>query len=125
MELGSRLEDEENGPGLFAAAQALIDRHLCSRHLNPELVARHLGCSRAHLYRVFAAHGVTVGDYIREARLRRAHALLASDTNRSERIGDIAFRSGFDDPVHFARLFRCRFGITPREVKAGKGLAHC
>ncbi len=120
VEFGSRLEDEENGPGLFAAAQAFIDRHLCSSLLNPELIARQLGCSRAHLYRVFAAHSVTVADYVREARLRRAHALLAGSSDRDERIGDIAFRCGFDDPVHFARLFRCRFGITPREVRAGK-----
>ena len=120
VEFGSRLEDEENGPGLFAAAQTFIDRHLCSSHLNPELIARQLGCSRAHLYRVFATHGVTVADYVRDARLRRAHTLLAGAGHNSERIGDIAFRCGFDDPVHFARLFRRRFGITPREVRAGK-----
>jgi AraC family transcriptional regulator, positive regulator of tynA and feaB len=115
---GSRLDDERNGPGLFAAGQVFIDQHLCSRHLSPEMIARHLGCSRAHLYRVFAAHGATVADYVRESRLRRAYALLAAGND--ERIGDIAFRSGFDDPVHFARLFRCRFGVTPREVRGRK-----
>jgi len=124
-EFGSRLEDEENGPGLFAAARIFINQHLCSHDLNPDLIARHLGCSRAHLYRLFATHGVTVGDYVREARLRHAHTLLASDTDKSERIGDIAFRCGFDDPVHFTRLFRCRFGVTPREVRAGKDLPPC
>lgn len=124
-ELGSRLEDEENGPGLFAAARVFINQHLCSHELNPDQIARHLGCSRAHLYRVFGAHGVAVGDCIREARLRHAHTFLASDTHKSERIADIAFRCGFDDPVHFARLFRSRFGITPREVRAGKDLAYC
>lgn len=125
VEFGSRLDDEENGPGLFAAARVFIDRHLCSHDLNPDLIARHLGCSRAHLYRVFAAHGVRVADYTREARLRRAHTLLASDADRNERIGDIAFRCGFDDPVHFTRLFRGRFGIAPRELRAGKDLPHC
>jgi AraC-like DNA-binding protein len=119
-ELGSQLEDEENGGGLFAAAQVFINQHLSSHDLNPDLIAKHTGCSRAHLYRVFAAHSVTVADYVREARLRRAHAVLANGTDKGERIGDIAFRSGFDDPVHFARLFRCRFGMTPREVRAGK-----
>jgi AraC-like DNA-binding protein len=118
VEFGSRVEDEENAPGLFAAARVFIEQHLCSRHLNPELIAKSLGCSRAHLYRVFAAHGATVADFIREARLRRAYALLTA--SYGERIGDIAFRSGFDDPVHFARLFRCRFGMTPTEVRTGK-----
>jgi len=54
-ELGTRIEDEENNAGLYAAAKMLIDRHLASHHLNPELIARQLRCSRAHLYRVFAA----------------------------------------------------------------------
>jgi hypothetical protein len=29
-----------------------------------------------------------------------------------------------DDPVHFARLFRCRFDVTPREVRASNELSH-
>jgi AraC family transcriptional regulator, positive regulator of tynA and feaB len=124
-ELGSQIEDEENGAGLFGAARVFIDQHLCSHDLNPDVIAKYLGCSRAHLYRVFAAHGVTVADYVREARLRRAHSLLKGGTDKSERIGDIAFRSGFDDPVHFTRLFRCRFGITPREVRAGRSPTLC
>ena len=122
-ELGSRLEDEENRPSLFAAARVFIDQHLCSHHMNADLIAKNVGCSRAHLYRVFAAHGITVADYVREVRLQRARALLAAGHDKSERIGDIAFRCGFDDPLHFARLFRCRFGVTPREVRASKGLA--
>ena len=125
VELGSRLEDEENDTGLFAAAQVFIERHLGSRCLKPELIARQLGCSRAHLYRVFAGHGATVADYVREARLQRAHGLLAGGGDDGRRIGDIAFRCGFDDPVHFTRLFRCRFGITPRELRARQEPVPC
>jgi AraC-like DNA-binding protein len=35
-----------------------------------------------------------------------------------EHIGDIAYRCGFGDPVHFTRLFRQRFGLTPSELRS-------
>jgi AraC-like DNA-binding protein len=117
-ELGLPIEDEANHGGLFAAAEALIRRHLTSHHLSPELIARQLRCSRAHLYRAFAAQGETVAGYIRDLRLRRAYELLARDNIRREQIGDIAYRCGFEDPVHFTRLFRQRFGLTPRELRS-------
>ena len=123
VEFGAGIEDEANNAGLFAAAQVFIKRHLASPRLNPELIARQIGCSRAHLYRVFAEQGETVADYVRELRLRRARDLLVSDTEAENRIGDIAYRCGFEDPVHFTRLFRQRFGLTPRAFKVTGGLS--
>ena len=122
-ELGARLEDDANNAGLFAAAKVFIQRHLASHRLNAELIARQLGCSRAHLYRVFASRGETVAHYLRELRLRRARDLLAGHTEDKTRIGDLAYRCGFDDPVHFTRLFRQRFGLTPSALKASGDLS--
>jgi AraC-like DNA-binding protein len=34
-------------------------------------------------------------------------------------VAEIAFRAGFLDAGYFTRLFRKRFGITPREWRAG------
>jgi AraC-like DNA-binding protein len=124
-ELGARIEDEANNTGLFVAAQMLIRRHLTSHHLNPELIARQLRCSRAHLYRVFAAQGETVANYVRELRLQRAYDLLAHDNAGKEQIGDIAYRCGFEDPVHFARLFRQRFGVTPSKLRSSGRPSEC
>lgn len=124
-ELGARIEDEANNAGMFAAAQTFIRRHLTCRHLNPELIARQLRCSRAHLYRVFAAHGETVADYVRELRLQRAYNLLVHDNASRDQIGDIAYRCGFEDPVHFTRLFRQRFGLTPSKLRSSGRLCEC
>jgi AraC-like DNA-binding protein len=124
-ELGVRIEDEVNYAGMFTAAQAFIKRHLTSPHLNPELIARHLHCSRAHLYRVFAAHGATVASHVRELRLRLAYELLGCQSASKEQIADIAYRVGFEDPVHFTRMFRHRFGLTPSELRSANCLPQC
>ncbi|MGH7154063.1 MAG: helix-turn-helix domain-containing protein [Acetobacteraceae bacterium] len=120
VEFGAPVEEEENSAGLFAAARLLIERHLASRHLSPEWIAAQLGCSRAHLYRIFAGHDATVAGYVRDARLRRARALLVRGENGNVRVGDVAFRCGFDDPAHFARLFRRYFGLKPTDLRADR-----
>jgi AraC-like DNA-binding protein len=101
--------------GMFVAAQALIRRQFGSPDLTPETLARRLGCSRAHLYRLFGRHQLTVAGFIRDTRLQQCRAALATGS-ASETIGDIAFRCGFENPVHFARLFRQRFGMRPSDV---------
>lgn len=123
-ELGIRIEDEANYAGMFAAARVFIRRHLASRQLNPELIARQLRCSRAHLYRVFASQGETVASYVRDARLQLAYKRLSYHNASKEQIGDIAYRCGFEDPVHFARLFRQRFGVTPSALRTS-GVSEC
>lgn len=117
-ELGARLEDEANDHGLFAAAKVFIARHLGSPRLSPEAIAQHLHCSRAHLYRVFARHGETVAGLVREQRLLKAQSMLAAPVDGKAAIGDVAYRCGFEDPVHFGRLFRERFGLTPSAFRA-------
>jgi len=119
-ELGVRVEDEVNTAGMFAAAQVFIRRHLTWSKLGPELIARQIGGSRADLYRVFAAHGETVAGFVRELRLQRARGVLAHDASSGVRVSDVAYRCGFDDPVHFTRLFRERFGLTPSALRTSE-----
>jgi AraC family transcriptional regulator, positive regulator of tynA and feaB len=117
LEFGS--EPAESGiceDGLFVAAQALIHRRFTSADLSPDEIARRLGCSRAHLYRIFARHGLAVASYLREVRLKRCRAALAAAAP-SETIANIAFRFGFDNPIHFAHLFRQRFGMRPGDAR--------
>ncbi len=45
--------------------------------------------------------------------------MLSDPRAQSLAIAEVAYRGGFLDPGYFARLFRKRFGITPREWRAG------
>jgi AraC-like DNA-binding protein len=121
LEFGAHpAESEVCEDGMLIAAQALIRRRFASTDLSPDRIAHRLGCSRAHLYRVFARNNLTIAGYLREVRLQRAHAALAVASPR-DAVGDIAFRCGFEDTIHFTRLFRQRFGVTPGAFKSGDG----
>lgn len=106
---GERLADET----LFAAARRTIEMRHGQSDLTGTSLAASLGCSRAHLYRVFAKHGLMVADHIRAVRLDAAHKMLATRTRRS--IAQIAHEAGYEDISAFGRAFRRQFGMTPSE----------
>lgn len=103
-------------PSLLFAARQLIHRELAHPDLDVTTLARRLGCSRATLYRAFADQDLSVGGYLREARLRRVRRLLRRAPAHWT-IAEIAARCGFVDSASFSRLFRRRFGFSPREAR--------
>ena len=105
---------ETAAANLRQRALALIDSRI-----NAPLVLPHL-CSalkvpRKRLLAAFQEDG-GVRNYVRAKRLERAKAALA-DRERKEPIGTIAIRLGFYDAAHLSRLFRARFGMSPRDYR--------
>lgn len=56
----------------------------------------------------------TPGKWLLEKRLQHAIHLL---TNTGKNVGETAFESGFENPSHFSRSFKERFGMPPAVVK--------
>lgn len=101
---------------LFTAACCQLTRQLADSRLTAGAVAAAIGCSRAQLYRLFAARGETVAGRLRELRLQHAAILLRR--NRVEPIGLIGAHCGYGEPIAFDRAFRRRFRMTPSEWRA-------
>lgn len=102
--------------GLGSKARDLIERNLHDSRLNAEAVAHDLHISRTQLYRQFERAG-GVHHYIRDRRLHRALGLISRLDAEPRRISDIAFSLGFVSEAHFSRLFRERFGLSPRSAR--------
>lgn len=91
-----------------------ILQHLCEPSLNAERIAAEHFLSVRQLYYVWASRsGETLAEWIMSQRLERAAQILVSAPGTT--IAAVARRCGFADPAHFARRFRERYGVTPRE----------
>ena len=97
-------------------AETYLERNLASPDLNPSSICKALGVSKASLYRAFAgSNGIT--SYIRKRRLETIHVLL-NDPRETRGIGTVAYQYGFVSEAHFSRVFRQKFGLSPRDVRA-------
>ena len=106
----------------FDAILADIGRRLASPRLNAAAVARRLGISERYLQRLMEERGTSFTEHVREERLKLALRLLRDPRRPDRAIGEIAAEAGFNDISYFDRLFRRRFGTTPREAR-GHGQA--
>ena len=81
---------------------------------------KHLSHSQKPLVAtLLAASGTSFVAELNATRLDRASDLLSDPRSMGLPVADVAFRTGFLDPGYFTRLFRKRFGITPREWRSG------
>jgi AraC-like DNA-binding protein len=104
-----------------ARLAAALDR-IRSSFQDPDLslaaVARSLRISPRYLQRLLEIGGTSFTAQINELRLQRARALLTAEHRDRERISDVALQAGFSDISYFNKLFRSRFGGTPKDLRA-------
>ncbi|MNY63185.1 Transcriptional activator FeaR [compost metagenome] len=74
--------------------------------------------SVAYLHRILRAGGLSVESFIFDQRLDKCRELLLDPRHRHRGIGELAYQVGFTHPSHFSRLFKSRFGMTPRDLRA-------
>jgi AraC-like DNA-binding protein len=94
-----------------------ILRNLDDPTLNVSRISRHFGLSRSALYRLFATDGDSPQAWLTAQRLGRAHELLSEPSARGKSVSTICYALGFNDPSHFSRLFRQRFGCAPSDIR--------
>lgn len=99
-------------------AIAWIRTHLGDVELDPARIARACGISPSYLHQVFAAGGLKVEDFVYGQRLERLRELLADARARRKSIAQLAYQVGFRHPAHATRLFKERYGLSPREFRA-------
>jgi AraC-like DNA-binding protein len=99
------------------AILARISAGFADHEISAQSVGRALGISTRYVHDLLAETGTGFAERVLELRLLRAHALLSDRRNGGRLISEIAMIAGFSDISNFNRLFRRRFGETPRQVR--------
>lgn len=102
--------------------RAYIEEQLANPDLSCESIAAHHGISERYLRKLFEGSPETVSEWIWRRRLDQAKRDLVDPLLRQTPITSIGYEVGFKDSAHFSRAFKARFGVTPREFRAGDGL---
>ncbi|MCC6202959.1 MAG: helix-turn-helix domain-containing protein [Gammaproteobacteria bacterium] len=100
---------------LIVEVQLWLEQHYAEPVRLEEVARRFRVAARTLLRRFHKATDETPMQYLQRLRVDTARALLNA-TNLS--ISEIADRVGYPDPRQFARVFRARTGIAPREFRA-------
>jgi AraC-like DNA-binding protein len=98
---------------IVEAMQFIRDHH--TEKLTVEALAKRSAMSASHFaHRFSAVARITPMRYLREVRLEQARAFLLAGGARA---GDVALRVGFENPSHFAREFKRRYGLSPSGLR--------
>jgi AraC-like DNA-binding protein len=103
---------------VYQAALESIDRRLWDLDVHSAGIAGELCVSTRTLHRAFRAAGTTVGSWIRDRRLERCRDDLADPGLRHLAVSAIGARWGLPDAAHFSRLFKAKYGASPRAYRA-------
>ncbi|MBQ8714361.1 MAG: response regulator [Prevotella sp.] len=106
-----KIELKGNDAELMERIMKAINENITDSDFNVEALADIVGLSRVQLHRrMKEMTGITVGEFIRNLRLKQAAKLFeAGDVNVSQ----VTYAVGFANPNNFTAAFKRHFGVTP------------
>lgn len=108
----SQLSDAHPVPDAGTALTDYLNEHFQDHALTLTTVAEALGYNAKYLSRMFAEKmGVGFSDYLRELRLRQAVLLMRQGLTS---VKNISILCGFADPLYFSKVFKQKFGLSPK-----------
>jgi AraC-like DNA-binding protein len=102
---------------LISSAYSVAPQARADRELTPTQIAEACRMTTRYLHHLFSEENETVSRYIQRRRLEACARALACPAQRGRTVTSIAFDFGFNSPTHFGRVFRSRYGVTPREYR--------
>ncbi|PCJ41347.1 MAG: hypothetical protein COA81_07125 [Alphaproteobacteria bacterium] len=104
----------------YLQIKRFIDYNLSDPDLSPSKIAGIFKITPRYMHRIYAEFGTgteTIGQYMLSRRLEEC-AQQFHDTEVSHmKITDIAFTWGFNSMTHFSRVFKEKYGLSPRSFR--------
>ncbi|WP_167859804.1 helix-turn-helix domain-containing protein [Paenibacillus cymbidii] len=100
----------------------IIGRHYADPNLNVQHIAAMLKMSAVYIGKVFkTAEFISIVDYINDVRLVKAQELLLG---KNLTVAEIMERVGYSNHSYFFRLFKKKYGTTPKEFRMTASIQH-
>ena len=115
----SRFSTDEREKGdVINRAVSFIEENFTDAELCLSAVAKDLGYNSKNLSHIFKEKmGMSFSEYLRTLRIK--HAVMLFD-HGLDSVKNVAFLSGFSDPLYFSSVFKSTVGIAPKEYKDKK-----
>ncbi len=98
----------------------VIQANYSNPNLSLQEISDRLKMSSAYVGRIFKRQEtISVADYINEIRLLKSVMLLE---NHNLQVNEVSEKVGFSSPSYFFKLFKKRFGTTPKDYRIKKSL---
>lgn len=95
----------------------LIEARIADQTFGVPELAKDIGMTTPVLYKkIRAVTGLTVNDFIKSVRLKKAEALLKEGIHN---VAEVAYLVGFNDPKYFSREFKKQYGKNAKNYQLG------
>lgn len=112
---GSRKNKNTQKQSVVEKVKQFVEAHYAEKWGLQEL-ADHVAMSRSYLAILFKEEtGMTIWTYCINVRMRKARELLLTTSLKSY---EVANRVGYENSIHFSRIFKQYHGINPMEYKS-------
>lgn len=112
-----RLPNLRVGQEITRELMDYLNRELSNPELSPASAAAYLGISVRYVHKLLALSGTTFSTQVTNQRLDRVCSDLCALSDMPPSISKLAFRWGFNDLSTFNRLFKRKYGLTPKEYR--------
>lgn len=108
-------KDDEKLSVLVRTIKEIIDHHYSDLDLSLQKIASMVKLSSSYVGKIFNhAESMSVAEYINQVRLNRTLQLLEQ---KNYSVHEIMAKVGFSSDSNFYKLFKSRFGTTPKEYR--------
>jgi AraC-like DNA-binding protein len=111
--------DEVKNTRELNRVQTTLMAYLRQPVFNLQKIGEEVGISPRTIHRMFQKIGTTPAKWLEERRLEAIAKELRTSGKSGRLITNIAYSYGYNDPSHFSRVFKKRFGVSPRKYRDG------